>query len=304
MVEPDIALRNVLRFESTSLGALIEVAAIRRPDLVLRGTRYAGIVVDERVLTRAFPWVEHAETLQVIALVSGAMRVGATAETPAIALEPGDALLLTPKQTSRIRFEDATFVDLEWDPKGGEPRRAFAAVEPRLLTRLDASRLERARARLSAGEGTSAELYREAIDMFRGAGAPLSSVSVDALSGGPTERDLRVSRAISAQLADLAHAATTKSLSAITGLSSRQLQRVLADFSARYRLNATNWRDMRNRYRLQIAMCLLGRSDASVAAVAAEVGYASPAALARALSNAGQPSPTELRDELARMASV
>lgn len=302
MAESDIALRHVLRFESTSLGALIEVAALRRADVVLRGTRYAGLVVDERVLTRAFPWVEHAETLQVIALVGGAMRVGATAEAPAIVLEPGDALLLAPKQTGRIRFEDVTFVDLEWDPRK-EPLGA-RADEPRLLTRLDASRLERLRARLAAGHGTSAELYGEAIDLFRGAGAPLSSVSVDALSGGPTERDLRVSRAISAQLADLAHAATTKSLSEITGLSSRQLQRVLADFSARYRLNATNWRDMRNRYRLQIAMCLLGRSDASVAAIAAEVGYASPAALARALSNAGQPSPTELRDELARMASV
>jgi transcriptional regulator GlxA family with amidase domain len=116
-------------------------------------------------------------------------------------------------------------------------------------------------------------------------------------------QDLRIAEAIAAQMAHLRSAASAEHLGELAGLSPRQLQRVLADFCKRYRMNASSWRDMRNRYRLQLAIFLLSVPSLSVATIADEVGYASSAALIRALAKAGLPPASELRAELARLGS-
>ena len=271
---------------------MVEVVALRHPTVVLRRTTYAKLVFDERVLTRGFPWVERA-SLMALVLVRGRMRFGGTGDLEPLEVRPGDVVVLEPKDMARARLEDCCYVDLEWRPAVPTPTRVVASV--------DAARVARLADDLGRGADERA-LYTEAFELF--AAAPLPIRSPDALTGAPTERDLRVARALSAQLQDLAGAATTKSLSELTDLSPRQLQRVLTDFSARYWLNATNWRDTRNRYRVQIAIALLGCPELTVATIAKEVGYRAPAALARALGNAGFPPPVELRAELARLAAV
>lgn len=50
-----IALLHAMRFKLRRIEALVQVNALRRPEVVLRRTRYAGLVVDERILARAFP---------------------------------------------------------------------------------------------------------------------------------------------------------------------------------------------------------------------------------------------------------
>ncbi len=51
-----LAIRAHLRHVSPSTGKTIELVALRRPEITVRRTDYRGVIVDERVLTRAFPW--------------------------------------------------------------------------------------------------------------------------------------------------------------------------------------------------------------------------------------------------------
>ena len=101
------------------------------------------------------------------------------------------------------------------------------------------------------------------------------------------------------QFASLATQADTTSLSELAQLSPRQLQRILRCYNARYNNNGgDNWRDLRNRWRLQVAAVLLSVEGPTVGEIASEVGYGSAPALARAFAKAGFPTPTDLRRRL------
>lgn len=293
-----VALRQVLRFTPRAAPALVEVVSLKRPEVIVRSTRYSGLVVDERVLVRSFPWTAHGSSVQALVLLDGALVLAPRDDAPPQRLGPGASVFLAPTEIAHLRYEDAHCLDLEWEPA--------APMEPcvRTLAPVDLDRATRLAAGLVSGESEERAVFAEAFGLFRRAGAPLGALSADRLLGEPSQQDRRIAEAITAQLADLRVAANAPSLGEVAGLSPRQLQRVLSDFCKRYRMNAASWRDMRNRYRVQLAMFLLSIPSLPVAVVAGEVGYASPTALARALANAGMPSPRVLRAELARMANL
>jgi transcriptional regulator GlxA family with amidase domain len=60
-------------------------------------------------------------------------------------------------------------------------------------------------------------------------------------------------------------------------------------------VGSVSWRDLRNRWRVQLAVVLLGNARVRVEDVAREVGYASGPALARALAAHGLPNAREIR---------
>ena len=133
------------------------------------------------------------------------------------------------------------------------------------------------------------------IRTLEGVGAPVGTLSAASLRGEPSDRDERISRAIDSIFATLAMSGDAASLGELAALSPRQLQRVLHDFADRYGTNYGNWRDTRNRFRLQLAAVLLTAPGATVADIAEEVGFSSAPALARAFAAAGYPAPTALR---------
>lgn len=290
-----LALRQVLRFVPRSAPALVEIVSLKRAEVIVRRTRYSGIVVDERVLTRSFPWIPRAPTLQVFVLLAGVVEIAARDGSSALRMRPGDVALLSPSDASHARYEDVSYLDLEWKPAAPPSGPAVHALAP-----VELARAADLGERLVAGATPDAAIFSEAFALLRGAGAPLGELAVDAFEGGPSARDLRIAQAITAQIAELRTAASALSLADHAELSPRQVQRIFAQFCARYRLNAASWRDMRNRYRLQTAIALASIPAISVATIADEVGYASPAALARAFANAGLPSPRELRAAIAR----
>jgi AraC-like DNA-binding protein len=268
--------------------ARIEVIALRRPELVLRSTRYEQVIVDERVLTRAFSWIAPPSRLQALALVEG--RIIFEAGRSSIEVAPGDVVLLTPPMASRARFERAAFIDLEWNAD------AVNALDvPRVVRRTDTSPLVQLANVIRDVTRSHRSVFAEAFAVFASAGAPLGALSALELEGGPTARESRLACAIEAQLRDLATSAGSVNLGELADLSPRQLQRVVEELTARYGINAGNWRDMRNRWRIQIAAVLLSVPELTLGDVAAEVGYASASALARAFANAGLPPPSEIR---------
>lgn len=294
-----LSLRQVLRFVPRTCPALVEIVSRKRPEIIVRRSRYVGITVDEGVLTQTFPWVARTPTLQVFLLLEGSMHIASRDGVSAFSLRPGDTVLLSPTDASLARYENVSVLDLEWRPEGVVEGPTLQRLEP-----LDVALGTAIGEQLVSGAASDAELFGAAFGLFRKTGAPLGGLSVDMLVGGPSEQDLRIAEAITVQIADLRSAASALSLGEHAELSPRQLQRVFARFCERYRLNATSWRDMRNRYRLQIAMVLASIPSLSIATIADEVGFGSAAALARAFANAGLPSPSELREKLARARSA
>lgn len=295
-----LALRQVLRFASSVARAEVEIVSAKRPEVIVRRTRYAGMVVDERVLTRAFSWIPRSPTLQAIMLLEGAVRLVARDGSGEVTMLPGDVVLLTPSDASEGRFEDVSYLDLEWLPDAMPKAPALQK-----LASVDLARAKTLGEVLVANETPDRSLFEEAFALFRSAGAPLGALSAERLAdaaGQPSDQDMAIARAISAQIADLRSAATALSFGEHAALSPRTLQRVLASFFERYRMNASNWRDMRNRYRIHIAIALLSIPDLPIATIAADVGYGSAAALARAFAKLSLPSPVEMRAEIARMA--
>lgn len=288
-----LGLCTSMRHTSRVTSAAIEVVALRRPELVLRKTTYKDVIVDERVLTRAYPWRAPPSRLEVIVIAE----TGGSLACKDVTLESrGEALLLSPELQAQTRFENTSFFEIEWtteDAGSAEIPRALAPLTETQVARL--ADLFDGLKELMTGEEQRA-FYEEALAIFRSTGA---SISVDATAfldgSGPTDRDERIARAVEAQMSSLGTSADARSLGELADLSPRQLQRVMTDFASRYGINAGAWRDMRNRWRIQIAVVLLSVPEVSVADIASEVGYGSAPALARAFAAAGFPSPTELR---------
>jgi AraC-like DNA-binding protein len=284
------ALRLDLRYTSPVAGPVVEVISLRRPELVLRRTSYHRIVVDERLLTRSFQLVNPPSRLVCVVLLDGVLDFyGSDGH---VHLAAGDTALLAVRGTERARWQGTTYLDLEWD----DPEHA-AHQKPIKLARVDLDQAAQLKAALDDRAADQRATLARGFALFRALGAPVPR-TLDGLSGEPSPSDRKLALAMEEQMAHLGSRATAAHIGDSVGLSPRQLQRVVHDFHARYAMNAGNWRDTRNRWRIQIAAVLLSLRDLTVADIAAEVGYASPNALARAFAQAGLPVPAEVRRRL------
>lgn len=261
--------------------------------MVLRHTRYAHAIVDERLLTKAFELVTPPSRVQLLVPLAGSVSI--EAGDGAVHVGPGEILMLRPTMSRGARFERTDFVDLEWTTD-----EAAALERPRVVGRADAQSIAALASMISAGTAPFSSALTEALAILHAGGAPTDGFRLDESWKGPTVRDERIARAIEAQLANLSSTAGALDLGELATLSPRQVQRVLESFSATYGLNAGNWRDMRNRWRLQIAVVLASVPDLAVTDIAKDVGYASATALARAFAGVGFPTPLELRAAIMR----
>lgn len=287
---PPIALSLPMSFTCTRAPVRVSVSSLRRTDVRARVTHYDGVVVDERILTPRFPAVLGPERMQVFVLLAGEVTLHLDAPTP---LAIGDAWLMPRLAIHRGRFRNARFFEIDWAAETPVPVAPLGA-SPALVALAD----ELARV---PDEGHAQRSYLERLlSAMVALGAPVPP-EVRALEAeGPTPRDLRLGAAVAEQFAHLVREATIPHFSEDAALSGRQLQRIVADFHRRYGLNATNWRDTRNRWRIQVAVVLLSVPSLSVADIAAEVGFSDATALARAFARWSLPSPSELRAALAR----
>lgn len=282
-----VAIRSALRFVSRATPCRVSAIGLRRPDLAVRRTDYVNATVDERVLTRAFPW--GGESQRRIALVVLRGRV----EWSSVHAGTGDVVLLRLEDMARGRFVDTSFLELEWRPTLADRLNA-----PTLLCR-DAAAFSELGARMDEEGADARETLGLAFDVFAASGI-VHGLSVDALAGGPSEEDVAFARALDAQFATLATSADSDRLGEALGLSPRQVQRRFAEYACRMHISARSWRDLRNRWRVQLAVVLLGSANVRVEDVAKEVGYASAPALARALTAHGLPNARDIRRRMDR----
>ncbi len=276
----------IQRFSSPSTGRVLEVASLRRPEFVLRVTTYCDVIVDERLLTKKFPFVPSSSRVVCLMMLEGELCLFAKEhEVRAI---PGDTLLLGIPFMHSTWWKNSTCLELEWAPAGPS-----AVVPPCRLERVDLKRARALSALIFDRTSDQRSTLALAFDLFRSAGAPFEQ-TLESLSGEPSGQDRRLALALEEPLAQQSNDATTH-LGDTLGLSPRHLQRVIAEFHAHYHFNAGSWRDTRNRWRIQLAAVVLSRPGITVASVAKAVGFASSNALARAFAQAGFPPPTEIR---------
>jgi hypothetical protein len=87
------------------------------------------------------------------------------------------------------------------------------------------------------------------------------------------------------------------------GCSERQARYLVGEYAEAYALQgATEWRTLVNVWTTYLAGLLMTARGATTEGVASLLGYGSPNAFCHALTNAGLPSPGEMRRRVAHLA--
>jgi AraC-like DNA-binding protein len=85
------------------------------------------------------------------------------------------------------------------------------------------------------------------------------------------------------------------------GLSRRRIAELIGELTSRYGMNGTDWRTMRDRWRVHSSLLAMSHPSARTEDVALAVGYGSANALCHAYRVANLPPPGQIRAALARL---
>ncbi|NUO47861.1 MAG: hypothetical protein HOV80_03285 [Polyangiaceae bacterium] len=288
-----LALPHALRFE-TPFGPVVEAIALRRSGLVIRRTRFSEMVVDERVLWRAFPLAPRVVRPVCYLVFGGHGYLDDGGET--LEVRPGDIVAFRAQGSVMPRWHDIRMVEIAWTEEIAGAEADSASVRDLFFrAKADpdeiASLVEGFDDVWSLDHGT---VIRRTTSFLGGLGLRLPSVDLST-DDAPSDMDLAIARGLTAQFGALSEGPMMVDFQSQLGLSERQLLRVQVAFNEKYRIDAGNWRDLRNRWRVKIAAALVSNLDATVAQIAKAVGYRSPNALARAFADVGFPAPLALR---------
>jgi len=215
---------------------------------------------------------------------------------------PGDVLAMDAKGAIVMRQEGERYaaLTLEWDPGWIGPR-----PEPFSGARLpDAARAELEAVFDAIVAGAAAEdTLAHVVAALRAVGLDLRTPAVDEYAESTPEKTAALAAAIDGLFSRLDEQPMLSDLERVLGVSSRQLNRLIAAFNERYGFNAGGWRDARNRRRLFVGAALMTAPAATGELVARAVGYRTLSAFTHALTEAGLPSPSAIPGVVASLRS-
>jgi AraC-like DNA-binding protein len=291
-------IRSERRVEARALGAHLSNTALVHSSLRLHIVDNRRVVNEDILLTRAFARAGRTGRATATVLLEGTARMSAHGRH--VWMKPGDIVTVDSKGAILMRQEGDPYLALalEWDagPFGdrGEP---IAVFDGRSRVETFRSVVERVRAQHENPTGIVAKL----LVALSGLGVPVRAVGASALEEPVLEHMQELTRALDASLSALSDQPMVADLESQLGLSSRQLNRLIADYNDRYGFNSVGWIDTRNRRRLLVGTTFMTAPDATVGYVAAQVGYRSGSAFARALRLVGLPPPQDVGAEVERI---
>jgi hypothetical protein len=258
--------RNVVSDDALSMRAFDRKGRVGRPviTVVLDGHARLTAYDQERWLARG--GISLIESKSAIVMRQG--RDGEPFDSLAIEWELGSLGPVRPKGFTMGKLRDSAL--------------NAVAMEAHVLTERDTT-IDRA-----------AHAIASILGVLREVGAPFDEPRIEALVEEVPEQTLVLARALDELLSDLRRRPMVVDLDQVLGLSTRQINRVVAAFNARYGFNSLGWLDTRSRRRLMMGATLMTAPGADTETVAAAVGYGSPAAFCRAVGEAGLPSPATI----------
>lgn len=284
------------------LDAELSVTELLHTRYRVRLVRGRGVITEEGLwsLDRAHPiaWDGAGARAALVVMLSG--RVRARIDGAEQWAEGGELLSTSPLGACQTREEGRAFTQLcvEWDT-GFLGTRDPAALSSTRLGPSTLALLDSAAAVLgdaAATQTTTAGHLAEVLSALRAEGAPFDAVAAGDLvePSAPGDADLAV--ALGAALSSMGDGPQIVDLEAAMGLSTRQLSRRVAAFAGRYGLNGTNWRSMRDRWRLNAGSSVMSHPQATTCRVGRALGYGSSEAFCHAFARAGLPAPRNIRD--------
>lgn len=275
--------------------ALLATHAVVHSGYRVHAVLRENVVSEDGLLTRGFDRLGALGRPVATALLEGRARLRLPGHERWLA--PGDLCVLADKAALLMRQEGPRYrsLVLEWEPGawGARPEAPISvtALPAEARRALEALSLDLA---AEAPPVAAARSLPLAWSTLRALGVPLVETDADRLREPVSEPLLRLGRALDAMCSNLRGAPMLVDLEASLGLSTRQINRLVQDFNARFGFNAGGWRDTRNRWRLLMGATLMTASGATPEGVARAVGFASAATFSRALANVGLPPPGEI----------
>jgi hypothetical protein len=276
---------------------------VRHPSFLVKVVESRGVVSEDRLWETARLWSVVPEWPCVGVPLSGhgVMRnAGSSAE-----MRRGHVGLVGRGADFRARTEAAPAfgVFVQWDPEvfGGATSVSLdrAVIGPRELARV-ATAL-RAITREGATHDVLAANVGELFRVFGSLGVIDARAPVDLRA--PPPRLVSVGHAIDGVLSRSGTRPMVVDLTRALDCSERQARYLVREYVGAYALQgATEWRTLVNVWTTYLAGLLMTSRGATTERVASLLGYGSPNAFCHALTNAGLPSPGEMRRIVADLA--
>jgi hypothetical protein len=278
---------------------------LRDPTFLVKVVETRGVCSDDRLWERAKLWsvVPHWPCVGVPIQGHGMM----LSEGAALEMRRGYIGTIDRGETFRARTEpEAAFgVFLQWDPavygKPGTSSLMREAIDPRDLSRI--GQALRGIIHPQATHDTLLGNVGELFKIFGSLGIMDGERSPREVVIPPPPRVERIGRAIDGVLSRAGTRPMVVDLTRALDCSERQARYLVSEYVGAYALQGvTEWRTLVNVWTTYLAGLLMTAPGATTERVAALLGYGSPNAFCHALTNAGLPSPGEMRRIVADLA--
>ncbi|MBL8719871.1 MAG: hypothetical protein JNL79_28035, partial [Myxococcales bacterium] len=284
-----VVLRRIAHEPVT--GARWEIHELLHSQFRIRLTRTHGITYDEGLMFGPVSWDGPARP-QVELTLRGHLR---NTEGDAVRwIAPGVFAIGSSLESLYARLEpDTEVLSFDWQ-RGSLGTRVPVGLPLGSLSRRNLRALTACAAAFTTeglGRETSTELVAQMLAILRAEGVPLDLVTAADLAEPVADWEHSVFAGLTRAMTSLDHNPMSVDLEETFGRSRRAVVDQVGKVAARFRLNGSDWRTLRNRFRVASALALSSHRDARTEDVARALGYGSPRALCNALARESLPSP-------------
>jgi AraC-like DNA-binding protein len=287
------------------IGAGYTVVDYAHPSFRVRAERAVGIQADEALIFPMVAWSGYGDRPRLDVVLRGEVR---DVENGVVRwLRPGEFTIGRALDSlfMRSQAEELLLLSIEWnlgslgtDAPIGLPVGRLAENDRADVTAAVEALLSQ---EIAESQSFAVGAIGRVLACLRAAGVPFDSWRAkDLLAPVPIQLQ-RVATAVGRNLSRIGARPGTAELEQELGLSRRRVAQLIGELTARYGMNGTDWRTLRDRWRLGSSILLMSNPRARTENVARAVGYGSPNALCHAYREANLPSPGSVRQAIARL---
>lgn len=291
-------------FAMPEIGVMYTVHDFAHPNFRVRAEHGRGISADEALMFPAVAWSGYGDRPRLDIILRGDARDvenGVTRWLRSGEFTIGRAL---DSLYMRTQGEELLCLSVEWNLGSlgttapiGLPMGSLDAAAVEHLTTATLDLL----ANNEEVTGSPLSIISRVLARLRSVGVPFDAWRARDLVVPVPSTLQRVADAVGRNLSRLATKPGTANLEQDLGVSRRRVAELVSELAARYGLNGTDWRTMRDRWRLLSSLMAMSNPRARTEDVARAVGYSSANAFCHAYREANLPSPGMVRTELERL---